>query len=127
MPLFPGTGAYDETGAYQNIFNLPLAYGTGGSSIRSGWRDDLLPSVVAAKPDLIIISAGFDAHEADPLGGLQMTSDDFGILTNDIIDAANQAAEHSGAVRVVSLLEGGYNLNALGQSVCQHMSALESI
>ena len=66
MPLFPGTGAYDETGAYQNIFNLPLAYGTGGSSIRSGWRDDLLPSVVAAKPDLIIISAGFDAHEADP-------------------------------------------------------------
>ena len=73
-----------------------------------GWRDNLLPSVVAAKPDLIIISAGFDAHEADPLGGLQMTSGDFGILTNDIIDAANQAAEHSGAVRVVSLLEGGY-------------------
>ena len=92
-----------------------------------GWRDDLLPSVVAAKPDLIIISAGFDAHEADPLGGLQMTSGDFGILTNDIIDAANEAAEHSGAVRVVSLLEGGYDLNALGQSVCQHMTALESI
>ncbi|MGB2072672.1 MAG: histone deacetylase family protein, partial [Candidatus Puniceispirillaceae bacterium] len=66
MPLFPGTGAYDETGAYQNIFNLPLAYGTGGSSIRSGWRDNLLPSIVAAKPDLIVISAGFDAHEADP-------------------------------------------------------------
>ncbi|MDC0607133.1 histone deacetylase family protein [bacterium] len=127
MPLFPGTGAYDETGAYQNIFNLPLAYGTGGSSIRSGWRDDLLPSVVATKPDLIIISAGFDAHEADPLGGLQMTSDDFGILTNDIIDAANEAAEHSGAVRVVSLLEGGYDLNALGQSVCQHMTGLEGI
>jgi acetoin utilization deacetylase AcuC-like enzyme len=127
MPLFPGTGAYDETGAYQNIFNLPLAYGTGGSSIRSGWRDNLLPSVVAAKPDLIIISAGFDAHEADPLGGLQMTSGDFGILTNYIIDAANEVAEHSGAVRVVSLLEGGYDLNALGQSVCQHMTALEGI
>jgi acetoin utilization deacetylase AcuC-like enzyme len=127
MPLFPGTGAYDETGAYQNIFNLPLAYGTGGSSIRSGWRDNLLPSVVAAKPDLIIISAGFDAHEADPLGGLQMTSSDFGILTNYIIDAANEVAEHSSAVRVVSLLEGGYDLNALGQSVCQHMTALEGI
>ena len=127
MPVFPGTGAYDENGAYQNIFTLPVADVTGGSSIRSCCGDDLLTSVVAAKPDLIIISAGFDAHEADPLGGLQMTSDDFGILTNDIIDAANQAAEHSGAVRVVSLLEGGYDLNALGQSVCQHMSALESI
>jgi acetoin utilization deacetylase AcuC-like enzyme len=56
-----------------------------------------------------------------------MTSGDFGILTNDIIDAANEVAEHSGAVRVVSLLEGGYNLDALGQSVCQHMTALEGI
>jgi len=77
MPLFPGTGAYEETGAYQNIFNLPLAYGTGGSSIRSGWRDNLLPSIIETKPELIIISAGFDAHEADPLGGLQMSSEDW--------------------------------------------------
>lgn len=127
MPLFPGTGANDETGAYQNVFNLPLAYGTSGASIRSGWREHLLPSVVAARPELIIISAGFDAHEADPLGGLQMTSKDFGILTDDIIVAATDAAEDSGSVRVISLLEGGYDLNALGESVCQHMDALNDI
>ena len=127
MPLFPGTGAHDEMGAYQNIFNLPLAHGTGGASVRSGWRDHLLPSVVEARPELIIISAGFDAHEADPLGGLQMASEDFGILTNDIIDAATHAAEDSGALRLISLLEGGYDLNALGESVCQHMDALEGV
>ena len=127
MPLFPGTGAHDEMGAYQNIFNLPLAHGTGGASVRSGWRDHLLPSVVEARPELIIISAGFDAHEADPLGGLQMASEDFGILTNDIIDAATHAAENSGALRLISLLEGGYDLNALGESVCQHMDALEDV
>jgi acetoin utilization deacetylase AcuC-like enzyme len=127
MPLFPGTGAHDEMGAYQNIFNLPLAHGTAGASVRSGWRDHLLPRVVEARPELIIISAGFDAHEADPLGGLQMASEDFGILTNDIIDAATHAAEDSGALRLISLLEGGYDLNALGESVCQHMDALEGV
>ena len=87
----------------------------------------MLPSVVEARPELIIISAGFAALEADPLGGLQMASEDFGILTNDIIDAATHAAEDSGALRLISLLEGGYDLNALGESVCQHMDALEGV
>jgi acetoin utilization deacetylase AcuC-like enzyme len=86
-----------------------------------------LPSIIEAKPELIIISAGFDAHEADPLGGLQMSSEDFGILTNDIIDAAKKVAETSGTMRLVSLLEGGYDLTALGESVCQHMTALEGV
>ena len=120
MPLYPGTGAADECGAHDNIINLPLAAGTSGADILSGWRDILLPAVAKAEPDLIIISAGFDAHEDDPLGGLGMTTTDFASLTTDI---AALAADCSGG-RIVSVLEGGYNLDALGASVLAHLRAL---
>ena len=120
MPLYPGTGAADEGGAHNNIFNLPFAAGTGGADILAGWRDHLLPAVAGARPDLIIISAGFDAHEDDPLGGLGMSTDDFAALTRDI---AELAADCCGG-RLISVLEGGYNLDALGASVLAHLSVL---
>ncbi|MEK9759526.1 MAG: histone deacetylase family protein [Candidatus Puniceispirillum sp.] len=125
MPLFPGTGARSETGAHHNIFNLPLASGTSGTEIITGWRNDLLPAIEAAAPELIIISAGFDAHRLDPLGGLGMDTDDFGRLTADIVATAARLAAAQGACPVISLLEGGYNLDVLGASVVSHMRALD--
>ena len=124
MPLFPGTGAQSETGAHDNIFNLPLAAGTTGDEILRGWRNDLLPAIEAVAPDMIIISAGFDAHMLDPLGSLGMASEDFGRLTNEIMRSATKIASANGACPVVSLLEGGYNLRVLGESVVSHLNAL---
>ena len=120
MPLYPGTGAAEERGAHDNIFNLPFMAGTDGAEILEGWREHLLPAVARAQPDLIIISAGFDAHEDDPLGGLKMTTADFATLTRDI---AELAADCCGG-RLISVLEGGYNLDALGASVLAHLSVL---
>jgi acetoin utilization deacetylase AcuC-like enzyme len=127
MPLYPGTGAANEQGAHNNIFNLPCAPGMSGAAIIAGWRDHLLPAIVDAAPDLVIISAGFDAHIDDPLGGLAMQSADFATLTSDIGACVQQIADASGGCRLISLLEGGYNLDALGQSVCLHLRALESL
>ena len=120
MPLYPGTGAADEAGAHDNIFNLPFAAGTGGADILKGWRQYLLPAVAKTQPDLIIISAGFDAHEDDPLGGLNMTTADFAALTADIAGLAADCCDG----RLISVLEGGYNLDALGASVLAHLSVL---
>jgi acetoin utilization deacetylase AcuC-like enzyme len=120
MPLYPGTGAAHDRGAHDNIFNLPFAQGTGGAEILSGWREQLLPSIAACHPDLIIVSAGFDAHKDDPLGGLKMNTDDFAALTRAITELAANCC----GGRVVSVLEGGYNLNALGASVLAHLQVL---
>ena len=120
MPLYPGTGAANERGAHDNIFNLPFAEGTGGAEILSGWREQLLPAIADGHPDLIVISAGFDAHEDDPLGGLKMTADDFHALTRAISDLAAGCCGR----RIVSVLEGGYELNALGASVLAHLQVL---
>ena len=120
MPLYPGTGAATERGAHDNIFNLPFAEGTGGAEILSGWREQLLPAIADGHPDLIVISAGFDAHEDDPLGGLKMTTDDFYALTR----AISELAEGCCGGRIVSVLEGGYELNALGASVLAHLQVL---
>ena len=127
MPLYPGTGATHERGAHNNIFNLPCAPGTSGTEIIKGWRDNLLPNIVNAAPDLVIISAGFDAHIDDPLGGLAMQTDDFGTLTSDIGACVQQIADATGECRLIGLLEGGYNLDALGKSVCAHLCALEAL
>ena len=110
-----------------NIFNLPCAPGMSGAAIIAGGRDHLLPAIVDAAPDLVIISAGFDAHIDDPLGGLAMQSADFATLTSDIGACVQQIADASGGCRLISLLEGGYNLDALGQSVCLHLRALEAL
>ena len=126
MPLYPGTGAVDEQGAHKNILNLPCPPGMSGTDIISGWREVLLPFIVEAAPELIIISAGFDAHIDDPLGGLEMQTLDFATLTNEIGYCVKSIAEKFGSCSALSLLEGGYNLEALGKSVCKHMHALEA-
>ena len=127
IPLYPGTGADRERGAHHNIFNLPCAPGLSGKQIIENWRKSLLPAIVDAAPDLVIISAGFDAHIDDPLGGLAMQTDDFEILTGDIGACVKQIAAATGGCQMISLLEGGYNLDALGQSVCAHLRALEAM
>lgn len=120
MPLYPGTGAKTETGAHQNIFNLPCAHGDDGTTILSGWDDYLLPNIVDKGCHLVIISAGFDAHKDDPLAGLRMDTGDFATLTDRYIDA------FAGNAKIISVLEGGYNLEALQASVQAHLDVLAS-
>ncbi|MFC7735628.1 histone deacetylase family protein [Roseomonas sp. GCM10028921] len=118
-PLYPGTGDASETGV-GNILNVPLAAGTDGATFLRVWERNILPAVQAFSPGLIIVSAGFDAHRIDPLAGLCLVEDDFARLTEAICDVANTVC--SG--RVVSMLEGGYDLGALARSVAAHTRAL---
>jgi acetoin utilization deacetylase AcuC-like enzyme len=126
MPLFPGTGEKSETGASNNIVNLPFSQGALGLDVLEGWKDYLLPSALEFKPNLIIISAGFDAHKADPLGGLMMATEDFATLTGLILEMALRNADITGSFHIVSILEGGYNLTALADSVASHLDAIGS-
>jgi acetoin utilization deacetylase AcuC-like enzyme len=119
MPLFPGTGATDETGV-GNIFNSPLASGDGGAELREAFEDRILPALDAFSPELIIVSAGFDAHERDPLGSLQMTADDFAWVTRELMNSAERHCEG----RLVAVLEGGYDLQGLADSVSAHVGEL---
>ncbi len=119
MPLFPGTGAADETGV-GNIFNSPLAAGDGGAELREAFEDRILPALSRFKPELIILSAGFDAHERDPLGSLRMTADDFGWVTRELMKSAELHCQG----RLVSVLEGGYDLQGLKDSVGAHVGEL---
>jgi acetoin utilization deacetylase AcuC-like enzyme len=119
MPLYPGSGARGERGAHGQIVNLPLAPGTGGAEMRQVW-EGALAQVAVFEPELIIVSAGFDAHRADPLGGLNWTEADFAWITHAICDLADDCCQG----RVVSSLEGGYDLDALGASVAAHLRVL---
>lgn len=119
MPLYPGTGALSETGA-GNIVNAPLAPGDGGSAFRDAFATRILPALENFRPDLVIVSAGFDAHYRDPLGGLEFVEDDFDWATGKLLDVA---ARHSGD-RLVSLLEGGYDLQGLALSTAAHVARL---
>jgi len=119
MPLFPGTGAAEETGQ-GNIHNAPLRAGSDGETVISIWRDHLIPRIKAGKPELIILSAGFDAHADDPLASIELQAEDFATLTTMIRHLAEDCAEG----RLVSLLEGGYDLAALKDSVTAHLGAL---
>ena len=120
MPLFPGTGALSERGEHDQIVNVPLSAGDGGEIFREAMETAILPRLHNFAPDLIIISAGFDAHYRDPLGHLQLTEADFAWATRTL---AAVARRHAGA-RVVSLLEGGYDLQGLARSVAAHVQAL---
>jgi acetoin utilization deacetylase AcuC-like enzyme len=120
MPLFPGTGAPDETGAHGNVLNVPLRDGDGSGPFRAAWEERILPAVAAFDPELILVSAGFDAHRADPLAGLMLAEDDFTWVTGALCDLA---ARHCGG-RLVSSLEGGYDLEALAASAAAHVDAL---
>jgi acetoin utilization deacetylase AcuC-like enzyme len=118
-PLYPGTGAADECGV-GNIFNVPLAAGAGSSEFRDGMERVVLPALEAFEPELILISAGFDAHARDPLAALRLEEDDFAWITATLVDIAG---EYCGG-RVVSTLEGGYDLEALANSVAAHVGEL---
>ncbi|GLS37767.1 acetoin utilization protein [Mesorhizobium tianshanense] len=119
MPLYPGTGAVSETGA-GNIVNAPLAPQTGSDVFRDAFLSRILPTLDDFAPDLIIISAGFDAHHRDPLAEINLTEDDFDWATGQLIE---RAGRHSGN-RLVSLLEGGYDLQGLAFSVAAHVGRL---
>ena len=118
-PLYPGTGFPEERGC-GNILNLPLAPGDGGAEFRNAWRAHGLPAVEQFHPELIIVSAGFDAHRRDPLGQLELQDADYGWITREIRALADRAC--SG--RLVSILEGGYDLEALASASLAHVEAL---
>ncbi len=119
MPLYPGTGAVNETGV-GNIWNAPLRPGDGGEPFKEAFESRILPALHNFAPDVVLISAGFDAHKDDPLANLQLTEPDFAWATDKIAEVAARHAEG----RLVSMLEGGYNLAALARSVAVHVGAL---
>jgi acetoin utilization deacetylase AcuC-like enzyme len=118
-PCYPGTGEADETGV-GNIVNAPLPPGADGAAFRSAWQDTLLPALDRFAPELLVISAGFDAHARDPLAQLRVREADFAWLTTELCHLADR---HCGG-RLVSLLEGGYDLDALASSAATHVRAL---
>ena len=119
MPLYPGTGALGETGV-GNIFNAPLRPGDGGEPFREAMESRILPALRNFGPDLVLISAGFDAHRDDPLANLQLVESDFAWATEALAEVARRQAHG----RVVSMLEGGYNLTGLARSVAVHVKGL---
>lgn len=119
MPLYPGTGAASETGV-GNIVNIPLAPGDGGAEFHAAFDERLLPALTAFAPELVIVSAGFDAHWRDPLASINLREDDFATATTALMEIADR---HAGG-RIVSLLEGGYDLEGLSGSVAAHVGAL---
>lgn len=119
MPLYPGTGALSETGV-GNIFNAPLRPGDGGEPFREAFETRILPNLRGFHPDLVLISAGFDAHQDDPLANLRLVESDFAWATQKIAEIAHKQA----GGRLVSMLEGGYNLTALARSTAVHVKCL---
>lgn len=118
-PFYPGTGADSETGQ-GNIFNLPLEAGTGSNDFRRGWERTIFPALESFAPELLIISAGFDAHANDPLASLRLDEEDFAWITRKLLEVAGESCDG----RVVSSLEGGYDLTALSDSVAAHVNEL---
>jgi acetoin utilization deacetylase AcuC-like enzyme len=120
MPLYPGTGARGERGAHGTIVNAPLRPGDGGPAFREAFETSILPRLRDFRPDMVVISAGFDAHIRDPLANLNLVDADFGWVTQELM----QVADASASGRIVSVLEGGYDLEGLGQSAAAHVAAL---
>lgn len=119
MPLFPGTGALSETGV-GNIFNAPLKPGDDREDFRAAWQTRILPALDDFAPDFLLVSAGFDAHIKDPLAQLRLVEADFAWVTEKLLEAA---AKHTGG-KLVSTLEGGYDLDALASSTAVHVETL---
>ena len=120
MPLYPGTGALGERGDHDTIVNAPLRPGAGGEPFREAITSRIMPRLEQFRPDLIIISAGFDAHWRDPLANLQLDEGDFAWATRTLMDFADRTC----GGRVVSLLEGGYDLQGLADSAVAHVTTL---
>jgi acetoin utilization deacetylase AcuC-like enzyme len=119
-PLFPGTGLSTETGA-GNIFNAPIAPGTTGEDFLNTLKSKILDNVDKFQPEIILLSAGFDAHRRDPLANIDLESKDYFRITKEIVDIANRHSQG----RVISFLEGGYDLVALAESVAEHLRGLK--
>jgi acetoin utilization deacetylase AcuC-like enzyme len=119
MPLFPGTGAASETGV-GNIFNAPLATGSGTAAMREAYLERILPALDAFRPDFLFISAGFDADYRDPLAQLNWRPEDYRWVTLQLREIADRRC----AGRIVSMLEGGYDLEGLAQGAAAHVTAL---
>jgi acetoin utilization deacetylase AcuC-like enzyme len=120
MPLYPGTGAPSERGLHNNIVNAPLRAGDGGEQFREAFETVILPRAAAFTPDFLVISAGFDAHMRDPLANLNLLEPDFAWATRKLMDLADASAKG----RIVSVLEGGYDLQGLSRSAAAHVTAL---
>ncbi|MDR7036755.1 acetoin utilization deacetylase AcuC-like enzyme [Methylobacterium sp. BE186] len=120
MPLFPGSGAASERGARDTIVNVPLRPNDDGAVFREAFEAGILPRLEAFRPDIVIISAGFDAHRLDPLANLRLDDADFAWATRKLMDLADR---HAGG-RIVSVLEGGYSLEGLARSAAAHVDAL---
>ncbi|MCB2046974.1 MAG: histone deacetylase family protein [Novosphingobium sp.] len=120
-PLYPGSGERHERGAANTIANAPLAPGSGSREFRQAWSRDLLPAIDAFAPDLLLISAGFDAHASDPLAQMRLQAEDYAWLTGELRAVADRHCDG----RIVSTLEGGYDLAALAESVVAHLRALD--
>ncbi|MFO1186332.1 MAG: histone deacetylase family protein [Alphaproteobacteria bacterium] len=120
MPLYPGTGAASERGKFRNVVNLPLPPGAGSQEFRLAMAKTGFPALEDFAPDLILVSAGFDAHKRDPLAGLTFETSDFAWVTRELKALAAGSAKG----RIVSTLEGGYDLQALADSAAAHVAAL---
>ncbi|MBW6420979.1 histone deacetylase family protein [Rhizobium sp. XQZ8] len=120
MPLYPGSGAKDETGVKNNVVNAPLSPDTGSEHFREAFKSRVLPALENYRPDFILISAGFDAHHRDPLAQINLVGDDFDWATGRLMELAGKYANN----RIVSLLEGGYDLEGLAESAGMHISRL---
>src|SRR5213080_999223 len=120
MPLYPGTGARGERGAHDTVVNAPLSPGDGGAKFREAFETVILPRLRDFQPEMIVISAGFDAHQRDPLANLNLLEADFLWATQKVMVVAQASANG----RVVSMLEGGYDLEGLANSAAAHVSAL---
>ena len=119
-PCYPGTGAASERGVADNVVNLPLRPGSRGDAFRQAWETIALPRLDAFAPELLIVSAGFDAHRADPLADIRLETEDFGWMTDKLLAVADK---HCGG-KLVSILEGGYDLDALAASAALHVRRL---
>ena len=120
MPLFPGTGYASETGLMNNMINLPLKSGSTGSEACTLFESVVSPKIKAFRPEFILVSAGFDAHTKDPLANLNWCNGDFAMMTRLILSLATEFCDK----RVVSSLEGGYDIGALAESVASHVKVL---
>ena len=121
FPLYPGTGDLNETGV-GNIFNVPLVSGTASDTYKKLFQEKIINQLKIQKPDFMIISAGFDAHSADPLANINLVENDFSYITDQLKMIANNYCEG----RLLSMLEGGYDINALEQSILTHIKILQT-
>jgi acetoin utilization deacetylase AcuC-like enzyme len=120
MPLYPGSGAVSERGEFNTVVNAPLSAGDGGDAFREAFETAILPRLREFKPEILVISAGFDAHTRDPLANLNLVEADFSWVTKKLMEIADASAQG----RIVSVLEGGYDLQGLSRSVAAHVTAL---